>query len=149
MKMRSIPLIFFIICIILTGCNKNSILQISKYNEWTDLDIDSFLKNAREEKERYNVTFLVTNNEGEDIYYSTKWLLEVFEEGAWYRIDFKRNDNGNNYGWEDARLILEKGKKKEITIPLFGYYETPLPKGIYRMTQPVSGSRLFSLYFEV
>ena len=146
MNYRKLLIITLILCIIFTGCAESKdTLSISRFNSRDILNTESDLINIITGDNKYSLIFTVTNNTCNDINYGTKWYLEMLDEENWYTIEFKLQDS---YDWLDVLLVFYDGEQKELNIPLYGYYETPLPSGEYRLVQPVDG-KLFSLNFSL
>lgn len=150
MKIKKAMLIFLLPCIIIAGCSgKNVSLSKSQYNDVKVIDITVDFNNLVSDDKEYSLSFVVQNNANEDITYGKMWYLEVQKDGIWYSIDYKQQEKGVTLIWDLPASLIKAGEQVDITVPLYGYYETPLAKGIYRIVQPVGNGYILSLEFSV
>lgn len=150
--MKRLITLIALICTIFTGCAKqDKIIKFSKYNDFNSPEhiIMEFVSIETGDK-LYKVSFTMVNNTDEVIMYGTKWLLEVQDDNNnWCSVELKEQTDGLSYAWNDVLLSLDSGVQTDITVSLYGFYETPLPKGSYRLVQLVGTDVLLSVNFTV
>ncbi len=152
-------LLIFVCLFLLIGCTDNTTeiienvddipaLEISKYNNYENVNVNASLLSLESADKQYNLMFSVKNMSDEDIFYGLRWYLEILKDGDWYRIDFLQNKNGSYAEVKDIAIVLEDNIQTKIEVPLYGYYQVPLEAGEYRLVQPING-KLLSLPFTI
>jgi len=160
MYCRKLTMTALFLCLLFIGCigcadplsisrhNDGDDLNISWFNDRDYLNIEYCFNGIESVDNTYCVLFTVTNNTGKDFNYANNMYLEKLIEGNWYAVKDKQYDNNMGYVWDDVLRIFKEGEQIELKVSLYGYYETPLPNGEYRLVLPVN-EKLFALCFNL
>lgn len=161
-KISVILLILTLLC--LPGCAKNpenqnpsdteaesmeKVMWLSEYTKYPLLKVNEDTAVWQIGKETCTLRTRIVNNSGKELYFGTRWILEMQCDGEWYTFDYVRDENGDIAGFfEDVLYILPPAQKTDLDIRLLSFYQLPLQPGTYRLIQLID-DQLLSLEFTV
>lgn len=105
----------------------------------------SKLKKVDQSAGSQRITFTLTNDTNENLYFGNKPQLEIQSNGKWETVKTK-----DDAAWDDIAHALQAKQEKDYTVNLTNYYNT-LKKGHYRYMIVLRGNdkMLASISFDI
>lgn len=128
MKLNRLLIFACFICIVtLAGCNKESLVE-SKYGSLPSNDgVEIHFTHNKYPDSVKTMNLDITNNGSAAITYDVRYQLEIWKNGHWYQLPFKKD-----IGWSAIAFLLKPKESAKLTVSS-DVLKEPFTKGKYRL----------------